>query len=37
MLGDTLDLIPIGAYNGLGKRGGSFGSYLMATYCEKTN
>jgi len=29
---DTLDLIPIGAYNGKGKRTNSFGSYLMAIY-----
>lgn len=29
---DTLDLIPIGAYYGKGKRTGYFGSFLMAAY-----
>ena len=29
-LGDTLDLVPIGAYYGEGLRKGCFGSFLMA-------
>ena len=29
---DTLDLIPIGAYYGQGKRRGLFGSFRMASY-----
>lgn len=33
MIGDTLDLVPIGAFYGRGKRKGLFGAYLMATYC----
>ncbi|CAI2384407.1 unnamed protein product [Moneuplotes crassus] len=31
-LSDSLDLIPVGAYYGKGRRTGMFGSYLMATY-----
>ncbi len=31
-LGDTLDVVPIGAWLGKGKRHGSFGSYLVACY-----
>ena len=33
---DTIDLIPIGAKKGIGKRTGRFGSYLMGTYDHKT-
>ena len=29
---DTLDLIPIGAYYGVGKRTGIFGAYIMAAF-----
>ena len=35
-IGDTLDLIPIGAYYGKGARTGLFGSYLMAAYNTQT-
>ncbi|ETL93301.1 hypothetical protein L917_08518 [Phytophthora nicotianae] len=31
-LADTLDLVPIGAFYGKGRRAGVFGSFLMATY-----
>lgn len=33
---DTLDLIPIGAYYGKGKRKGYYGSFLMAAFCART-
>ncbi|KAL1510427.1 hypothetical protein AB1Y20_006735 [Prymnesium parvum] len=31
-LGDSVDLVPIGAYMGQGKRSGAFGAYLMASF-----
>jgi DNA ligase-1 len=34
--GDSLDLIPIGASFGKGKRTGIFGTFLLATYDEET-
>jgi DNA ligase-1 len=36
-MGDTLDLVPVGAWLGRGKRHGAFGSYLMACYNAATN
>lgn len=35
-LPDTLDLVPIGAYYGKGRRTGGFGSFLMATFNSAT-
>lgn len=35
-LGDSLDLVPIAAFYGKGKRTGVFGAYLMAAYDEDT-
>jgi DNA ligase-1 len=35
-LPDTLDLVPIGAFEGKGRRSGVFGSFLMASYNEES-
>ncbi len=31
-LGDSVDVVPIGAYHGSGKRVGVFGSFILAVY-----
>jgi len=35
-LGDTIDLVPVAAYWGAGKRAGTYGAYLMASYNDES-
>lgn len=34
-VGDTIDVVPIGAWHGKGKRTGGYGSFLLAIYNEE--
>ena len=34
-LADSLDLVPIGAFNGHGKRTGVYGAFLLAAFNEE--
>ena len=35
-LGDSVDVVPIGAFYGTGKRTGTYGSYILAIYNQDT-
>ena len=34
-MGDTFDLVPIGAYMGKGRRAGAYGAYLLGVYAPE--